>query len=506
MSVHEKIKEQASEIDQEIDKCYVEQLKGLNKRHKQLKDQLHDAVSRKEDALKEQLKEMNSVKEKLVCMKELREDLEKTPDHKVLSKKQEDVENEVKRVSDRYDNLSTVPVESYTMAFNPSKESHVQLGHLCIDLTAEISFMSNHVVINKKFKFHILSKDGKGQNYTRGGSKVVVELKSSTGRITVGKITDNNDGSYVASLVPEQVGEAKLSVSINGEQIRGSPYSIVVRNYQAIDKPSKIVNNNGSMGQLWGVAFGRNGLWAVADESNDCVYIFDDEDQLVRKIGSCGSNNGQFSCPRGVAFDSYNHLYVVNYGDHRVQKFDTNGNYLLQFGSKGVSDGQLNDPIGIAIHKDKVYIADYGNKRVSVFHVNGQFYNTFGSDVLGCLEDVAVSADKYLVVAGFEPHCMYTFTLDGHYIGKFGTKGSGRYEFNDPYGITGDSYGFIIVADTNNNRVSIFDKEHNWNHSFGSPGSASGQLSSPRGIAFSPNGSIYVTEYGNKRIQIFSNY
>ena len=177
------------------------------------------------------------------------------------------------------------------MAFNPSKESCVQLGHLCTDLTAEVPAMPKYVIVNKKIKLHILSKDGKGQNYPRGGSKVVVELKSSTDGITVGKIADNNDGSYVASLVPEQVGEANVIVSINGEQIKGSPYSILVRNYQAIDKSSKIVDNNTRMGNLWGVAFGRNGLWAVVDNSNHCVYIFDDKDQLVQKFGSNGQGS-----------------------------------------------------------------------------------------------------------------------------------------------------------------------------------------------------------------------
>ena len=506
VSTQEKIKEQANEIDQEIDKCYVKQLKGLNECHKQLKEQLHNAVSRKEDALKEQLEEMKSVQEELVGMKGLREDLEKTPDRKVLSKKQEDIENEVKRVSDRYENLSIVPVESYTMAFNPSKESRVQLGHLCTDLTAEISFMPDHFVINKKFKLHIQSKDGKGQNYARGGSKVVVELKSSTGGITVGKITDNNDGSYVASLVPEQVGEAKLSVSINGEQIKGSPYSIVVgRNYQAIDKPSKIVNNNGSMGEPWGVAFGRNGLWAVADRSNHCVYIFDDEDQIVRKFGSNGSNNGQFSYPRGVAFDSHNHLYVADHGNHRVQKFDTNGNYLLQFGSRGASDGQLNIPYGVTVHNDKVYIADFNNKRISVFQTNGKFCISFGSDQLGSPIDVTVSAND-LLVADYSNSCIYTYTLDGHYVGKFGTPGSGRDQLQNPRSLTTDLNGFIIVADSGNHRVSIVDKDGKCIHCFGSNGSANGQFSCPHGIAVSPNGSLYVSDCDNKRIQIFSNY
>ena len=506
VSTQEKIKEQANEIDQEIDKCYYEQLKELNKHHKQLKEQLHNAVLRKDEALKKQLKEMKSVQDELVGLKELREELEKTSDHQVLSKKQQDVEDQLKKVSDRHNNLTTLPVESYTMAFNPSKEPCVQLGHLCTDLTAEVPLMPKYAVVNKKIKLHIMSKDGKSQTYPRGGSKVVVELKSSTGGITVGKITDNNDGSYVASLVPEQVGEAKVVVSINGEQIKGSPYSIVVRNYQAIDKPSKIVNNNGSMGNPRGVAFGRNGLWAVADYSNHCVYIFDDRDELVRKFGSKGSNNGQFGGPIGVAFDSHNHLYVVDYGNHRVQKFDTNGNYLLQFGSKGASDGQLNGPYGVTVHNDKVYIADYSNKRISVFQTNGKFCISFGSDQLGGPIDITVSANNHLLVADLTNNCIYTYTLDGHYVRKFSTSGSGRGHLSSPRSLTTDLNGFIIVADRDNHHVSIFDKDHNCIHCFGSNGTANGQFSSPRGIAVSPNGSIYVSDTDNKRIQIFSNF
>ena len=166
------------------------------------------------------------------------------------------------------------------------------------------------------------------------------------------------------------------------------------------------------MSQPWSATFGKNRLWAVADYSNHCVYIFDDKDQLIRKFGSNGSNNGQFSDPCGVAFDSHNHLYVVDHGNHRVQKFDATGNYLLQFSSKGSSAGQLNNPYGIAIHNDMMCIAYYSNKFVSVFQTNyGQFYNVFSSNVLGCPTDVAVSADKCLVVAGYDPHCIAIYVL-----------------------------------------------------------------------------------------------
>ena len=510
ISIQEKIKEQAHEIDQQIDKCYVEQLKKLNDHHNQLKKRLHDAVSLKEKALKEQLNDVTSLQDDLTHMKKLREGIEKTPDHTVFATKKQDVEIHIQKISEQFKSVNTQPVEYDNFEFVPAKSYSFRLGDLYTFAnphTSEVIDLPDIVHRGHKIEFMIVAKDSKINNCNKGGSQVTIRLKSFTGDVTTGEVRDNNDGSYMASFVAEQVGEAKLSVFINGEQIKGSPYSIVVgRNYQTIDKASKIINNDSSMGKPWGVAFGRNGLWAVSDWSNDCVCIFDDKDELVRKFGSSGYNNGQFCTPRGVAFDSHNHLYVADYGNHRVQKFETNGNYLLQFGRNGSSDGQLNNPIGIAVHKDKVYIADYSNKRVSVFQTNGQFYNSFGSDVLGRLEDVAVSADKYLLVAGYEPHCIYTFTLDGHYIGKFGTKGSGRYEFNDPYGITVDMYGFIMVADTNNHRVSIFDKHHNCIHSFGSKGSANGQFDCPRGIAVSPNGKIYISDYDNKRIQIFPDY
>jgi len=348
----------------------------------------------------------------------------------------------------------------------------------------------------------IVSKDSNGDHYIKRDSQVSVELKSFTGDVTAGKVRDNNDGSYMASFVAKDVGEAKLFVSINGEQIKGSPYSIVVgRNYQAIDKPSKIVKNDG---EPWGIAFNRNGLWAVADNFYHCVYIFDDKDQLVRKFGSKGSKNGQFCYPRGVAFDNHNHLYVAD--DHKVQKFDTSSNYLIRFGSKGASNGQLKHPYGITVYNDKVYIADSDNKRISVFQTNGKFCISFGSDQLGRPRDVAVSADNNLLIADSGNSYIYTFTLDGHYVGKFGTPGSGRAQFYKPFSLTTDLNDCIIVADTYNHRILIFDKDGNYIHCFGSKGSTDGQFNIPAVIVVSPNGTLHISDFDNKRIQIFSNY
>ena len=500
-----KIRRRGEEVDKKIDQYYGELLRKLLKQKDEMKQQVNDTVSQKEKAVTTQLEEVASMQAELMSMKELTDALKQSSDQEALSAKKQ-VSDRVQQLTKKYKKLNIQPVESSAMDFVPTKEPFPLFGHLYAHVnphTSEVTNLPQCMLVGKKVEFAIVTKDSNGDRCVKGGSQVCVQLKLFTVDVTAGEMRDNNDGSYVASFVPEQVGEAKLSVAINGEQIKGSPYSIVVvRNYQAIDKPSKIVNANGSMGKPWGIAFGRNGVWAVADYSKHCAYIFDDKDQLVRKFGSYGSDNGQFTAPRGVAFDSHNCLYVVDTNNHRVQKFDTNGNYLLQFGSKEASDGQLNFPYGVAVHCDKVYVADC-DKRILVFQVDGKFCTSFGSDQLHSPRDVAISADNHLLVADYINSCIYTFTLDGHYVGRFGIRGSERGQLYCPFGLTVDLNGFIIVADIHNNRVSIFKKNGNCIHCFGSYGSADGQFHSQYGIALCPNGSIYVSDTNNKRIQIF---
>ena len=121
--------------------------------------------------------------------------------------------------------------------------------------TSEIVICPNIAYCGHKIEFEILAKDSKHKGCTKGGSQVCVQLKSFTGDVTAGEVRDNNDGSYMDSFVPQQVGETKLSVAINGEQIKGSPYSIVVgRNYQAIDKPKNSEQRSGAYPEFlsWG--------------------------------------------------------------------------------------------------------------------------------------------------------------------------------------------------------------------------------------------------------------
>ena len=502
-----KIQKQVKQVDDMIDKCYAEQLTKLNEHHQQLKKQLQDELSQKEIALTAQLEDIKSIQDQLVNMKKQRDGLERTPDRKVLSKKKEDIENSMQEVSDKYKTLNTLPVETDSIEFVSVNNRNLMLGHLFTSAhphTSEVVNLPHNIGYNTKVDFTIQTRNCKGEKCTKGGHHISVELKSVTGNVTIGEVKDNSDGSYVASFVAGEVGDAKLRAFINGQQIRGSPYSIVVgRNYQGINMPDEIVNYYGGMSRPWGIAFGKDGMWVVTDYSYHCVYIFNGQNELVIKFGSNGSSSGQFSYPHGVAFDSDNHFYIAD-DNHRVQKFSINGNYLLQFGNDG--GGKLRYPRGITTHNNKVYVADSSNHRIAVFQTNGQFCNSFSSEHLSGPFDVAVNTNNQLLVVDCKNDCVVTFSLDGHYVGIFGTQGCGRDKLKIPRGLAIDINGFVLVAVTDNHQVAIFDKFGNFIDCFGSKGSNAGQFSDPRGIALSPNGSIYISDSSNKRVQIFSNY
>ena len=505
-----KIRKRGEEVDEKIDQCYDELMQELRKQRDEVKQQARDAVSKKENAMITQLEEIASMQAKLSSTKERTDALEQSSDQEALFAKKQ-VIKDIQQVTDAYEMLNIQPVESAAMEFVPTKEVFPIFGHLFAYVNphnSEVINLTRYSFVDEKVEFAIVTRDSNGDCCVREDVQVSIQLNTLGGNVGVGEVRDNNDGSYMASFVAEEVGEVMTSVFINGEQIKGSPYSILVsRNYRAIDKPNKKVsefnNGNDSLSYPCGVAFSRNGLWAVADWRNHCVYIFDHNDVFVRKIGEYGDKEGQFNHPHSVAFDSHNHLYVVDHNNARVQKFDTNGKYLLQLGGKEAKEQLSGNSQGIAVHNDKVYIADYGNKRISVFYTNGEFYKTFDSVHLRGPMDVVVSANNNLLVLDHLNSGICTFTLDGQ---KLDAPVSCRGQLLHPYRFTTDLNGFILVADSGNHRVAIFDEDGKLVHSFGCHGSADGQFDSPHGIALSPTGSIYVTDTKNRRIQIFSDY
>ena len=509
-SVRDKIGAQADDIDKDIDRYYEELYQRLQQQRDEVKKELRETCRQEKKEVTLQLDQMECTQGQLESLKKLNGAVKNGSDQETLLMKKR-VTDDTKRISDSYDKLDTQPVWSATLKFVPVEKytkSLPRFGHVSHDdvcpANCEALDIPEMVHKGEKVKFKIVAKDQNNCLYYKGGSEFVIQVQSDIEDITPVEVRDNEDGTYATSFVANQIGEVKLSITTKRQQIKSSPFNIKVHtNYAHTMEPSKVVDEGETMGSPWGIAFSRDGMWAVTDESNHCVWLFDREDQLVRRFGSDGTGNGKLKSPFGIAFDSDNHLYVTDYGNHRIEKFDTNGGYLFQFGVQGAGHGQLDCPLGIAIHAGKLYVAEVGNHRISVFHLDGQFSHIIGSTQLRSPYYIVVSGSDQLLVANSGRHCVSIFTLDGNYVGKYGFQGSGQGQLSSPRGIALDMHGFVLVTENGNNRVSVFNKDGAFVCCFGSGSTSHGQFSYPRGIAVSPASDIYISD-SNKRVQIFS--
>ncbi|KAK5644293.1 hypothetical protein RI129_008138 [Pyrocoelia pectoralis] len=90
---------------------------------------------------------------------------------------------------------------------------------------------------------------------------------------------------------------------------------------------------------------------------------------------------------------------------------------------------------------------------------------------------------------------------------KFGQLGPSKGQFNSPHGFCLGLEEDIIVADTNNHRIQVFEKTGTYKFQFGIPGKEEGQLWYPRKVAvMRATGKYVVCDRGNERsrMQIFT--
>jgi sugar lactone lactonase YvrE len=64
-------------------------------------------------------------------------------------------------------------------------------------------------------------------------------------------------------------------------------------------------------------------------------------------------------------------------------------------------------------------------------------------------------------------------------------------------------FGEVLVTDTGNKRVQVFDERGTFKRAVGTEGTAPGQFREPVGIAVDREGRVYVADTWNQRIQVF---
>ena len=226
----------------------------------------------------------------------------------------------------------------------------------------------NRLGVGAEMTVKVVSKDSRGQEIDHGGEMVACSL-APVGKISKEcQVTDNSDGTYLVFVTPQQLGQYKLSITIQGQDIQGSPFDLSVvprRHYTKIKYPVQTITG---INYPMYIAFSDNGDVFVTSYNDNCIHMYDSNGKTKATIGSKGSGELQFEDPRGI-FIGGEVVYVAEYRGHRIHKLSTQGNFLGTFGERGTGVGQFNNPSDIQISPEgKVYVVDRGNNRIQVFH------------------------------------------------------------------------------------------------------------------------------------------
>ena len=137
--------------------------------------------------------------------------------------------------------------------------------------------------------------------------------------------------------------------------------------------------------------------------------------QSIISVYDRGTGNEQLSYPYCVTVDpNTGNMYVADCLYHCVKVFDNTAKYLYKFGD-GKRKGKMSYPRGLLIHDNTVFVS--------------------------------------------HSHCILVYQLDGKFVYRIGSEGSGEFQFKYPCGLsTDESNNDIYICDNFNNRIQIISE------------------------------------------------
>ena len=217
-----------------------------------------------------------------------------------------------------------------------------------------------------------------------------------------------------------------------------------------------------------GTTWNGNTTWITADGKGHVMVlvrsapyfrVFTRDGAFVKAFG----DDGLFESAHSVTIDSQGFLWVTDSAAHLVHKFSPEGRVLMTLGKKGMAGDNtsrdlFNQPNHVAIAPGgDIYVSDgYQNARIVHFSGTGRFIRIIG-----------------------------------------GVKGSQPGQLQLPHGVALDSRGRILVNDSDNQRVSVFDKDGKFVETWPVP--------SRGGIAVSPDDTVYVSDVNAGIVNVLKN-
>ena len=358
------------------------------------------------------------------------------------------------------------------------------------------------VTVGLEAQFVLTTRNAENEQCYEQCDIVTVEIRNGDDRecATEAQVQDNKDGSYNISYFAKEAGTCQISVMVNGEQVSGSPFTLQVkpRKYKPVLSFGIKGSSAGMFYRPWGVAVNERNEIAVTVITNQKVQIFSSDGTYLRSFGRDGNQEGEFIRPTGIAYLNNGNIVVADSIKNRLQIFTEQGEYLTQIGGEGNLDHQFNYPWGLSVDSDgNIIVADSNNKLIKIFTPSGQFLRKFGAEDLLVDPIHCIQKDQYFLVSDNGDHSIKVFNADGDFLYKFGNGGEGDGVFDNPYCLSVDKEGHLMVCDGKNDRVQVLELNGTFITKFKLMSGGS-----PTSTAVLSDGTIVVSDYRGDCIQI----
>jgi len=400
--------------------------------------------------------------------------------------------------------------------------------------------------------------DSTGGIYIASPQKCQVYYVAADGsiRLVAGNGTSGSAGDGGPATMA-QLQPGGLAVDASGNLYISDPNNRRVRKVAANGIITTVAGNGTSTSFAEGVQATATSInpKGIAVDGTGNLFIADIQNFRIRRVAPSGiintiagigssvdSGDGGLATAAGVngdglALDGNGNLFISEQGFARIRKIDTNGIITTIAGTVGqgyngegiaATLAQLDHPAGIAIDADgSVYIADLGNRRVRKISPDGIISTIAGNGTLGFSGDGAqatlatmrgpdgVTVDgagnvyftdgtplypgtgnnnRVRVIATDDT--IYTIAGDGS-IGAFGDGGNAiSGGLANPFGISFDASGNLLIADTNNYRI----RKVTSTGSISTVAGGGAELTLPYGTAVDAAGNLYIADAGGQRV------
>ncbi|XP_068726338.1 E3 ubiquitin-protein ligase TRIM71-like [Montipora capricornis] len=353
---------------------------------------------------------------------------------------------------------------------------------------------SKEVKERKETLFVIVTKASEGFQCYQQDDKIKVNILTPEGDQLKTDIKDTKDGKYTVTYTPQDAGQHRLEILVNGQPLTGSPWIVQVHQHQ-YQFAFQLGSKGKGQGEFSGIndidVSDKTGTIAVGEYWNERIQLLSSEGKFRMEIRLDGE-------PCSVAFsDSGDLLTLVPKSDNKLRVFSEEGHFI-----KHINDKHLDKPGRLSIASDgRIFITDRSDKKMKVLSPDGNaLLQSFSAPDCDKSPFCTIYHQDKFYVSYYHANCVKVFDKTGVYLHDIGCEGSNDGQFHGPDGLIIDKYNRLIVCDEDNHRLQLFTLSGTFLSKI------DGQYFKygfPSRVAINSGGSLVVGDFFNGRISVF---